>query len=66
MVALILAYSTRKMMANKALVQRFSACETMDSSMTICSDRIGTVIVNQMTIVDVYSSNKKINQLDRG
>ena len=38
-VTLTLAYSTRKMMAGKALVLRLSACETMCSTTTICSDK---------------------------
>ncbi|XP_022842824.1 calcium-transporting ATPase 8, plasma membrane-type-like isoform X2 [Olea europaea var. sylvestris] len=59
-VTLTLAYSMRKMMADKALVRRLSACETMGSATTICSDKTGTLTLNQMTVVDVFACGKKI------
>ncbi|KAF6161744.1 hypothetical protein GIB67_013821 [Kingdonia uniflora] len=60
-VTLTLAYSMRKMMADKALVRRLSACETMGSATTICSDKTGTLTLNQMTIVETYVGGKKID-----
>ncbi|CAK9325849.1 unnamed protein product [Citrullus colocynthis] len=60
-VTLTLAYSMRKMMADKALVRRLSACETMGSATTICSDKTGTLTLNQMTIVEAYAGGKKID-----
>ncbi|GFP89170.1 calcium-transporting ATPase 8 plasma membrane-type [Phtheirospermum japonicum] len=63
-VTLTLAYSMRKMMADKALVRRLSACETMGSATTICSDKTGTLTLNQMTVVEVYACEKKIDPPD--
>ncbi|KAH8501917.1 hypothetical protein H0E87_016618 [Populus deltoides] len=63
-VTLTLAYSMRKMMADKALVRRLSACETMGSSTTICSDKTGTLTLNQMTVVEAYVGNQKKNPPD--
>ncbi|KAH9624541.1 hypothetical protein KSS87_017751 [Heliosperma pusillum] len=60
-VTLTLAYSMRKMMADKALVRRLSACETMGSATTICSDKTGTLTLNQMTVVDAYAGKKKLS-----
>ncbi|KAJ1405873.1 P-type ATPase [Sesbania bispinosa] len=63
-VTLTLAYSMRKMMADKALVRRLSACETMGSATTICSDKTGTLTLNQMTVVEAYAGGKKLNPPD--
>lgn len=63
-VTLTLAYSMRKMMADKALVRRLSACETMGSATTICSDKTGTLTLNQMTVVEAYAGKKNINPPD--
>ncbi|KAF4403568.1 hypothetical protein G4B88_002421, partial [Cannabis sativa] len=63
-VTLTLAYSMRKMMADKALVRRLSACETMGSAETICSDKTGTLTLNQMTVVEAYVGREKIAPAD--
>ncbi|KAL6568665.1 Calcium-transporting ATPase 9, plasma membrane-type [Orobanche hederae] len=65
-VTLTLAYSMKKMMADKALVRRLSACETMGSATTICSDKTGTLTLNQMTVVEAYVGKKKIDPPENG
>ncbi|KAL9224728.1 hypothetical protein vseg_000737 [Gypsophila vaccaria] len=63
-VTLTLAYSMRKMMRDKALVRRLSACETMGSATTICSDKTGTLTLNQMTVTEAYANGKKVDPVN--
>ncbi|KAI3900110.1 hypothetical protein MKW98_001010 [Papaver atlanticum] len=63
-VTLTLAYSMKKMMVDKALVRRLSACETMGSATTICSDKTGTLTLNKMTVTEAYIGGKKTDSPD--
>ncbi|KAL2229968.1 UNVERIFIED_CONTAM: putative calcium-transporting ATPase 13, plasma membrane-type [Sesamum indicum] len=49
-VTLTLAYSMKRMMADQAMVKKLSACETMGSATTICTDKTGTLTMNQMKV----------------
>ncbi|KAJ7567704.1 hypothetical protein O6H91_01G002500 [Diphasiastrum complanatum] len=53
-VTLTLAYSMKKMMADQCLIRRLPACETMGSITTICTDKTGTLTMNQMTVVKAF------------
>ena len=49
-VTLSLAYSMRKMIASNNLVRRMHACETIGAASVICSDKTGTLTLNQMQV----------------
>ncbi|MCO5606263.1 hypothetical protein L7F22_060450 [Adiantum nelumboides] len=53
-VTLNLAYAMKKMIVDKALVRRLSACETMGCTTTICSDKTGTLTLNQMSVTKAW------------
>ncbi|KAG4914774.1 hypothetical protein AAZX31_19G035000 [Glycine max] len=53
-VTLTLAYSMKKMMADQAMVRKLSACETMGSATTICTDKTGTLTLNEMKVTKVW------------
>ncbi|XP_061951139.1 calcium-transporting ATPase 8, plasma membrane-type-like isoform X1 [Populus nigra] len=63
-VTLILSFLVKKMLAEKALVRRLSACETMGSMTTICTDKTGTLTLNSMTVMEVYVGGQKIDPSD--
>ena len=50
-VTIALAFSVKKMMRDQNLVRHLSACETMGSATTICSDKTGTLTTGKMSVV---------------
>ncbi|KAL2466005.1 putative calcium-transporting ATPase 11 [Abeliophyllum distichum] len=57
-VTLSLAFAMKKLMNDKALVRHLSACETMGSATTICTDKTGTLTTNHMVVNKVWISGK--------
>ncbi|PKA61773.1 putative calcium-transporting ATPase 4, plasma membrane-type [Apostasia shenzhenica] len=53
-VTLSLAFAMKKLMDDKALVRHLSACETMGSSGTICTDKTGTLTTNHMVVDKIW------------
>jgi Ca2+ transporting ATPase len=53
-VTLSLAFSVKKMLADKNLVKQLAACETMGGADCICSDKTGTLTTNRMTLEGIF------------
>lgn len=53
-VTISLAYSMKRMMKDQNFVRKLQACETMGGCEAICSDKTGTLTLNQMTVVRMY------------
>ncbi|MFT3881380.1 MAG: cation-translocating P-type ATPase [Gemmatales bacterium] len=53
-VTLALAYSMRRMTASNNLVRRMHACETIGAATVICTDKTGTLTMNQMATHAVH------------
>ena len=52
-VTLSLAYSMRRMTASNSLVRRMQAVETVGAATVICSDKTGTLTMNEMRVAAV-------------
>ncbi|CAI9787532.1 unnamed protein product [Fraxinus pennsylvanica] len=57
-VTLSLAFAMKKLMNDKALVRHLSACETMGSVTTICTDKTGTLTTNHMVLNKIWICGK--------
>jgi len=64
-VTISLAYSTKKMLADKNLIRHLSACETMGNATNICSDKTGTLTENRMTVVSGVFANLSYEDVDK-
>ncbi|KAL3506553.1 hypothetical protein ACH5RR_031935 [Cinchona calisaya] len=61
-VTLTLAYSMKRMMADQAMVRKLSACETMGSATTICTDKTGTLTLNRMTVTKFWLGKDSVEK----
>ncbi|KAL7239240.1 hypothetical protein ACSBR2_005185 [Camellia fascicularis] len=60
-VTLTLVYSMKQMMADHAMVRKLSTSETMGSVTTICTDKIGTLTLNQMKVTEFWLGKEAMN-----
>ncbi len=65
-VTIALAYSTKKMLADKNLIRHLQACETMGNATNICSDKTGTLTENRMTVVKGIFANVMCDDTTKG
>ncbi|XP_061993006.1 putative calcium-transporting ATPase 13, plasma membrane-type [Rosa rugosa] len=61
-VTLTLAYSMKRMMVDNAMVRKLSACETMGSATTICTDKTGTLTMNQMKVTKFWLGKESVEE----
>jgi len=54
-VTLSLAFSVKKMLKDMNLVRKLYACETMGGADCICSDKTGTLTMNEMNLVRMWN-----------
>ncbi|HID45523.1 MAG TPA: calcium-translocating P-type ATPase, PMCA-type [Chromatiaceae bacterium] len=65
-VTVTLALGLHRMARHRAIVKRLAAVETLGCTTVICSDKTGTLTVNQMTARSLYVRGKRLSVTGEG
>jgi len=65
-VTVTLAVGLQRMARNEAIVKRLAAVETLGCTTVICSDKTGTLTLNQMTVRQLYTGGQRLQVSGEG
>lgn len=63
-VTIVLSIGVKSMSERKAIVKNLPAVETLGCCEVICSDKTGTLTLNQMTVKELYTTDKGLYSAD--
>jgi len=65
-VTVTLAVGLQRMARNRAIVKRLAGVETLGCTSVICSDKTGTLTLNQMTVRQLYTQGRQLRVSGEG
>jgi len=65
-VTIVLAFGMRTMARNNAVIRKLAAVETLGAATVICTDKTGTLTLNEMTVRKLYVDGRTIDVTGEG